>query len=806
MEASHVRTDAGRARRIELILHQLDSLPTLSAIAVRLLELTAADDSQAREVIDLIAGDPSLAARVLKLCRCSPRGRAADVQSVERAVLLLGFDAVRSAVLSVQVFNVLNGRASAGGEVRDATTSFSPELFWQHSVAVGVACEMIVTRSPLRHALRQGDVFLAGLLHDLGMLVLHVVLPRSFDKVCELADTHGLSVDAAAAQVLGIDTHTAGKRLAEHWRLPERLADVMWLHGQPYASLPDVPHKSLIGLVSLADALVRRRHIATMGHRPRNEVLATMAAELGVDPSILDDIGNELAAEVAARAEGFGLDFTQSDQLLLQSISRANEALGRINHTLQARAHAARTLARTLDAVTQFHEDAQSGSSVVHVLGRVVASAAKTFGGAAFWALYQAAADQPWRLLRFADDGRLEAATELRPPSSAASGLAGESHVSAEVLALLPQIKQQLGRAVDLKTVRLLPLPGGWGVSAVLLHNCPLGGPDQTNQFDALARTWGAALAAALHHEDAAALSERLAHSNRELLEAQETLARSRTLAAVGEIAAGAAHEMNNPLTVISGRAQLLLSRLFDQELRDMAEQIVFQSHRLSDIITALRMFAEPTQPKFVPVDPAELVMRVVQDVRPKVGRQRVKIDTILASVPNPVFTDPDHLAGALSELVRNAVEAEASTQIEVRVHTDQDRNRLVITVTDDGKGLSPKALKHAFDPFFSEKPAGRQPGLGLPQARRLIEALDGEVRVQNRESDRGAALDASLRASGTIAGGANVGVAHTWGAVASISLPLRQQLAVDDRHGSRHGELPGATVAAKNEPRRRVA
>jgi signal transduction histidine kinase/HD-like signal output (HDOD) protein len=746
MDASHVRSDAGGARRIELILHQLESLPTLSAIAVRLLELTAADDSEAREVIELIASDPSLAARVLKLCRCSPRGRAANVQSVERAVLLLGFDAVRSAVLSVQVFNVLNGTKSAGGEVRDASTSFSPDLFWQHSVAVGTACEMIVTRSQLRHAVKQGDAFLAGLLHDLGMLILHVVLPRSFDRVCELADTHGLSVDAAAAQVLGIDTHTAGKRLAEHWQLPESFAEVMWLHGQPFASLPDGEHKRLIGLVSLADALVRRQHIAPIGHRPRNENLAAMAEELGVEPSVLDEIGNELADEVAARAEGFGLNFQHSEQLLLQSLSRANEVLGRINHTLQGRAQAARGMAKTLSAIAEFHDDKEGGASVISVLGRIVSSAAKTFGGAAFWALYQARAEQPWNFLKFGEDGRLQASAELtRPRHAPPAQLAADSQVSAEVLALLPQIRQHLGKSVDAKSVHLLSLPCPFGASAALLHNCPQGGLEQKAQFDALARTWGAALAAAIQHEDAASLSERLAHSNRELLEAQESLARNRTLAAVGEIAAGAAHEMNNPLTVISGRAQLLLSRLVDPAQREMAEQVVFQSNRLSGIITALRMFAEPTAPNVKPVDLGELVMRVVQEVQPRGVRNRVKIDTILSSVPALVFTDPDHVSGALSELVRNAIEAEGSSQIEVRVHTDRMGNRLVITVTDDGKGLSPKALKHAFDPFFSEKPAGRQPGLGLPQARRLIEALEGEVRVENREGGGGAVATLSF-------------------------------------------------------------
>jgi hypothetical protein len=112
-------------RRVELILQQLESLPTLSPIAVRLLQLTTAEDADAKEVIQLVSSDPALAARVLKLCRCHARGRASIVTSVDRAVLLLGFEAVRCAVLSVQVFELFDGLPSAGGEVHGQQPVFN---------------------------------------------------------------------------------------------------------------------------------------------------------------------------------------------------------------------------------------------------------------------------------------------------------------------------------------------------------------------------------------------------------------------------------------------------------------------------------------------------------------------------------------------------------------------------------------------------------------------------------------------------------------------------------------------------------
>jgi two-component system C4-dicarboxylate transport sensor histidine kinase DctB len=89
-------------------------------------------------------------------------------------------------------------------------------------------------------------------------------------------------------------------------------------------------------------------------------------------------------------------------------------------------------------------------------------------------------------------------------------------------------------------------------------------------------------------------------------------------------------------------------------------------------------------------------------------------------------------------ELLRNAMEAEESRHVELRVQIDPADGRLRIQVTDDGTGLTAHVLSHAFDPFFSAKPAGRQPGLGLAQAQRLVEAHGGQITLENGKA-RGA-------------------------------------------------------------------
>jgi signal transduction histidine kinase len=96
----------------------------------------------------------------------------------------------------------------------------------------------------------------------------------------------------------------------------------------------------------------------------------------------------------------------------------------------------------------------------------------------------------------------------------------------------------------------------------------------------------------------------------------------------------------------------------------------------------------------------------------------------------------------AVAELIANALEADGVTTIVVRASTEAPDGRLVICVSDDGPGLSERALRHACDPFFSEKKAGRQQGLGLARACRLVGLNGGDIVLKNRE-DRG--LTASL-------------------------------------------------------------
>jgi signal transduction histidine kinase len=258
----------------------------------------------------------------------------------------------------------------------------------------------------------------------------------------------------------------------------------------------------------------------------------------------------------------------------------------------------------------------------------------------------------------------------------------------------------------------------------------------QTQELVALAAGWGLALRTSQIREEAKTLSEQLAEANRQLQSAQAEILRSRTMITVGEMAAGAAHEMNNPLAVISGRSQILASQLTDPKHKAAAHLISEQSHRLSQIITELMDFARPSAATPVETDLSDLLARALHEAKAHAEVPDRTIEVTVTDVP-PVRVDPNQVCAALVEVIDNALQATegAAKGSTIAIHGAYDpvSERVVLTVTDGGCGMDETTLRRAFDPFFSSKPAGRRRGLGLPKALRWIESSGGSMRLESR-------------------------------------------------------------------------
>jgi signal transduction histidine kinase len=194
-------------------------------------------------------------------------------------------------------------------------------------------------------------------------------------------------------------------------------------------------------------------------------------------------------------------------------------------------------------------------------------------------------------------------------------------------------------------------------------------------------------------------------------------------LTALAELAAGAGHEINNPLAVISGHCQRLLGHEEDEETRATLETVVRQTKRIHEILRGLMQFARPAKPAPHPVRTADLVGSALADVRNLAAVKAVELrEDVTAS--GTAVCDPHQLKTCLVNLLRNAVEA-ARPDGWVRVGAGSTGDRVRVVIEDSGPGPAPGQAAHLFDPFYSGKAAGRGRGLGLSVAWRLA-AVNG--------------------------------------------------------------------------------
>jgi len=761
--------------QIEMILREVDALPTLPAIATRLLTITNVEDADLDQIVEIIESDPTLTARLLGLCRTAEKGLGDKITTVRRAVVMLGLEAVQAALLSVAVFEVMRprGRKSreAAGPPGEHAVPFDRDGFWRHSLAVASAAELIAERH-VELGVRPEEAFVAGLLHDMGKLALEVILPRAYGRVLGLAERRQTSSARAEAQLLGVDHHTIGKRLADHWGLPEAIQDVIWLCGQPLDAMPEQPNRSLIAIIWTARALCRELHLGWSGDFNSPEAVkgATgVARRVGLSSEAVEGIVGRLHECVSRRCAVLGLGERSTPEMLLEALTQANAKLGRMSQIFEQRARLAGKQARVLTAINAFHGALAAGGGkrgIVGTLAAVSRSASSILGEGFIGIVYQTREGEPWQLCCFGQDGKPTRTVAIEPPpaSGAAgnhvaslSGLCNPSSIPMRAMGLLSWLADYLADAQDLRRVALLPVvphaPEGSSASpaapsVVLIHDQESPGLPEPALMEPLLATWCGAIASAVHHDSAMRLQERLASANRTLMETRARLAEAEAMAKLGEFAAGAAHEMNNPLTVISARAQLLMESAQAEADRAGAATIAEHAQRLSDLITSLRLIADPPKPRLESCTLDAVVRSGVVAAQERTGMRELRVRVRVPSSSHSVLVDRAMVASALAELIANAAQASPETSVTVEAQTTPSDGRWFLIVSDEGPGMSAKTLQHAFDPFFSDKPAGRRTGLGLTRARALIEAHAGEITLAS-EAGKGTTATIALPVSG---------------------------------------------------------
>ena len=736
------------AHQIEVILQSVDSLPTLTPVATRVLNIGSSERADFGELTRLIEADPALTSKIIGLCRRAALGLGDRITTVKRALVMLGFEAVRAAVLSVSVYDLVCSEAAerdaelaaeAGAGQPSSGKAFDRVGFWMYSVGVASAAELLANGNrSLR--VKPDEAFVAGLLHGLGKPILDLLLPRAYGRVVEVAEKRRSDMAPIEREVFGIDHHAAARRIAERWGLPAALRDAVWLYDHPVSSLPEGVAADVVKVVAVARAICRELHVGNSGdHGPIDSAAAACEAA-GLSRKSLDNTTRRLHAAVCEHSKVLGLDEQAPPELLLRSIIAANSTLARLSTDLEHRAHEGRRVAEVLAAIAEFWRTGGRSGETVHTLSAMARSAARVLGEGRWGAILDRGDGRHWLLCLFDSEGGLARSTEASPPNELAgldlSHATQWSERTGVRSALASWAARELGLDAELAPLRIVIACEGDGVpGCVMLTAAPE--PEEMPEAKhllPLRATWSAALSAAVHRRATERLADSLADSNRALAAAQAKLTEAEAMARLGEMTAGAAHEMNNPLTVIRGRAQIMAETLAEPRDRETAGMIADAAADLSDLVTALHELSRPGDAQRTAVAIGEILGRAIGMVEGASGRVRLDVPR---DIPTPLLVDLDaqRMARAIAELLRNARDWAPEGNVRARVQIDPADDRLVIRIEDDGPGLSSKAARHAFDPFFSERPAGRGKGLGLPLAKRLVELHGGSLTLQAGES-----------------------------------------------------------------------
>ncbi len=728
-------------QQFDAMLGGLSMLPFLASAADEILRITSegqSADQDERELFELVSRqirlEPALLARLLHLAnRDSDRQIITPREALEKVSLPVFVGEIRSVV-------------ACGLDQSDrlARAGLDKHTVGRHCVATALACQRLAAMLPL--PLESEEAYVCGLLSDLGVLGLVAIVPKSFRRASEASgEVFVENIADSQREIIGIDQATAGRRLARFWSLPEVLVNVIWLHSEPADAVPEsAAGRMFILLTGLAHGIVSRAGLAPTANAQAPVEINSLAQSLGLSGHDVDELTDELPA---LTDQHYPLDVATGVDQARASLAAVSAAvdLGRSTQQLRQRCEALSTQAGSLDILSDFFSGLGPNVTVAEVLAAVVFALGKAgpvLPTPAEPILGYAINAPEQTVLLVRCDGTHTPAWRSLPQRVGFEPTAGigDSTSASEVADSLLGPARPLDQWVNLAGFRHLKLTGlGRWVGGLF---CPSGwfaespGPLPSALVDSLAGV----LAIVQQRCRAVTLAEQLAGASGRLARRERLLAEIKLQEVVGDMAAGAAHELNNPLAVVSGRAQFMAQKATDPDDQKVWQQVAEQAQRASDIITELMALACPDEPQPERIDPVSLLNEASEafgnsDHATKAAPPQVDIE--IEAGTGAIWADRAQIRDVLVELMCNAATAtRAGLKIRLSAQAETAGKAILLKVVDNGPGMDAQTLAKAFTPFFSHQRAGRRPGLGLPRARRLIDSNGGRMSISSTVSE----------------------------------------------------------------------
>ncbi|MEA3221966.1 MAG: HDOD domain-containing protein [Thermodesulfobacteriota bacterium] len=277
----------------ERILADVKTLPAISTAALQIANVLRDPDVDIKDVIRIVEYDPGMTANVLRLANSSYFGGSYNIGSIQQAIVRLGIDKLFDLVTVSATHEVID-KPIAGYEL-------PPGELWRHSVAVAITAKNLANSLGI---MAEDTAFTAGLLHDIGKVVIGAFVEKDFDKIDAIAKASDLSFETAERKILGIDHAEIGYAVLDMWKFPDKITRAVRFHHRPEDIQGGIPE---VDAVHIADILCLMMGIGPGREGLRYRVSDDILSRYSLTPPILEKIVSRSIDDMKRFAELFGI-------------------------------------------------------------------------------------------------------------------------------------------------------------------------------------------------------------------------------------------------------------------------------------------------------------------------------------------------------------------------------------------------------------------------------------------------------------------------------------------------------------------
>ncbi|MCG8567814.1 MAG: HDOD domain-containing protein [Desulfobacterales bacterium] len=684
-------------------IKQSRHLPQLPQVMLKLIRACNDGNSSTRELTDIISTDPALTSKLLQIMGSSYVNLPREVNSVKAAVVYLGLDTIRNIAISSSAMHFFS--------IAKKIPEFNINAFWFHSYKTAVLARRIAQESG---EAEPDEFFLAGLLHNIGRLVLMQLYPREYGALLR-KKVNESDMGRIESRLMGVDSTEVSAWLFGHWGLNPLLADAVGSLNAPVDRIAgEMNH---VQILFLARVLAGNKAV---------ETLSQLEPDLPVPANRLVELGQEAESEVRDMAKTLGIQTrdpkkkSREEAQLVWEIKDFSLFYGTLEQLFSARTQ------------EELMEVLERGLKIIFHVPRLF-----FFFPDAKGAMLNGTAPRRDKSLKIIESIAL-------PLDSTSSLLAKSLRKKTRLCSLDVAEKTDLAIS-DTQIVRLLETPGFYTLplihsdspSGILVLGCD---GELKRQLD---KTQGLL---SLFARQAAACMETLRFNQEYARNLNE-----KKMEAYATMTDKVIHEINNPLSILKSYMESLSLKLPDKHpAQDELSVVKEEMQRISLLLEGLSRYSRPRIGGFDMVEVNPLATRILEILKKSILLPR-KIQTRLELDPDlpQVRTDPNGLKQVLINLVKNGAEAlEEGGEIRISTRYIAESARILIDekqklpgwieicITDTGPGIPQEIMDHLFEPYNSSKAPGQNKGLGLAIVHSIVKELNGRIQCQSQPGE----------------------------------------------------------------------